>query len=430
MVPLSTVSDILFAAVAIVVAVMTYRRPAYGIAALLLLDPFDYSHALGPTTITFPKVALLGFIAGLVARRTPLRPLPAPGVRAIGVGALAIVGATALAATQADFPTPALREVLKALEYAALFGATLVAFASDGEERVVDAALIAVTLVVALGALTQALNGTAPSALYLGGRVIPRIAGPLEGPNQLAGFFDVAIPSLLALLFTRGRVNIVLIAALVLASCAEVLTFSRAGLVALLASAAIVIAIARPSWGTRRTIAALGLVAFAVLGVLAAAGMLARFTSFDDAYRPTGLGSRSELWRAALDLWRAHPWLGVGGGNYELELPRAGVIDAQTHANSLYLQSLAEGGVVLFAATVGTLLAAVAILRAYAARVPYALAALGATLALALHQVFDLLVFFPKVGGLWWIVLGLGAGAIVAEQRRRPQEAGSERRAA
>ena len=55
--------------------------------------------------------------------------------------------------------------------------------------------------------------------------------------------------------------------------------------------------------------------------------------------------------------------------------------------------------------------------------------ALGATLALALHQVFDLMVFFPKVGGFWWIVLGLGAGAIVA-QRRRPAPAHSALRQA
>ncbi len=101
----------------------------------------------------------------------------------------------------------------------------------------------------------------------------------------------------------------------------------------------------------------------------------------------------------------------MGGGNYELELPRAGVTDAQTHANSLYLQSLAEGGLALFAATVGTLVAALLVLGRRAARSPLALAAFGATLALALHQLFDLLVFFPKVGLIWWLVLGLGAAA-------------------
>src|SRR6202035_1705711 len=117
--------------------------------------------------------------------------------------------------------------------------------------------------------------------------------------------------------------------------CAEVLTFSRAGAVALLIAAAVLIAIARPRWSALRSIATLGAVTFAAAGALGAMRMLGRFASFDEPDRPTGLGTRSELWRAAIALWRSHPWLGVGGGNYELELPRVGVTDAQTHANSL-----------------------------------------------------------------------------------------------
>ena len=111
-------SAVIFGAVAIGVAIATVNRPAYGVAALLVFDPFDFSHALGPTTITFSKVALLGLIAGLAARRAPLRPLRSPEIRPLLFGAIAIAVATALAATQADYRTPALREIFKALEYA------------------------------------------------------------------------------------------------------------------------------------------------------------------------------------------------------------------------------------------------------------------------------------------------------------------------
>ena len=39
-------------------------------------------------------------------------------------------------------------------------------------------------------------------------------------------------------------------------------------------------------------------------------------------------------------------------------------------------------------------------------------AALAASLALALHQTVDYLVFYTKVGDAWWLLLGIGAAAL------------------
>jgi len=62
---------------------------------------------------------------------------------------------------------------------------------------------------------------------------------------------------------------------------------------------------------------------------------------------------------------------------------------------------------------------------------PLVLGALGASVGLALHQVVDLLVFYPKVGELWWIVLGAGvAQAIALERTPRVARAHIEPRAA
>ncbi len=130
-----------------------------------------------------------------------------------------------------------------------------------------------------------------------------------------------------------------------------------------------------------------------------------------------GVGNRSELWAAALRMWRDRPVFGVGAGNFELELPRYGVFGVRTHANSWYLQSLAEGGIVLLTATVAFVAAISAALggKDLLARLrggsPWVLAALAATVALALHQVVDLLVFYPKVGGAWWLLVGIAAAA-------------------
>ena len=52
-------------------------------------------------------------------------------------------------------------------------------------------------------------------------------------------------------------------------------------------------------------------------------------------------------------------------------------------------------------------------------RSPFIVAAFAASIALGLHQIVDLLVFYPKVGGWWWIVLGLGAAQLAAPTRVR-----------
>ena len=86
----------LYCAALVAVAVLTWLRPIYGLAALLVLDPFDFSSAAGPTTLTLPKAALVGFLIALAVRRTPLSPLWGASVRPILIGAVAIVAATAL----------------------------------------------------------------------------------------------------------------------------------------------------------------------------------------------------------------------------------------------------------------------------------------------------------------------------------------------
>jgi O-antigen ligase len=407
----------IFLAVFIATIALVAKRASYGIAALILTQPFLFSHYVGDTTVTLPKVVLLGVLVGLGAQpewRDVLRVRP---VRAILIAAAAYAGVVAVSIAVAAHRGAAVRETMKWIEYVVLFWVVCVAYRRDRDDSVLVWTWVATTLLVTVLALGQELIGS-PWGVSISGEVVPRIAGPLEGPNQLAAYLEI---SLAVLCVWCGR-NRLVPATIVVALVALALSFSRAGMM----SAAIAIAIVLWFDASLRQ----RLVAPLATGVALAAASAGTWVGIahvpgalpapPSAFYAGGVGYRGELWRAAIALWEKHPLLGVGAGNYELELGSAGVFGVRTHANSWYLQSLAEGGLLLLTATIALV---VIMLRSLAIRLreasPWQLAAFAASFALVVHQIVDYLVFYPKVGGTWWIAVALGASSLALTSARR-----------
>jgi O-antigen ligase len=411
---LDALSAIFFALVASAVAVLTYRRPALGIGVLLFCAPFADARYLDGTSITVPKAALLGFVLALLVRRTSLRVLGEKPVRGLLLAFAAILAATALSALHALHQDAVAREFAKWLEYAATFAAVAVGFAADPDDRPVWTALIAIAFVQAAESVAQLLFG-APAGVFVRGVPVPRVAGSLEGPNQFAGWLNVLIP----VLFARALVhrNAWLIAALVLAAAAEAATLSRSGIVAGLVAAAIVVLVTRPSRrdGFRFGLGALGLVTILVVAGLAL-GLEARFYTLDEVAQPDHLGTRHLLWASALELWRTSPIVGIGAGNFEFDLGMVGHPEVQTHANSVYLQALSEMGLVGLAAMLFLLWTSIATFARTFSRRPLVIGMFAAGVALALHQVFDYLWFFPKIGVFWAVLLGIAVVELLASR--------------
>lgn len=406
-----------FAAAFIATAFLTSRRPVYGLCALFVATPIAFAHEIFGTSVTLSKVVVLGVLLGLTTYAGSaklLRRPPAP----LLLGALAaFVVITALTVLDAAHRGVVIRETLKAVDYALIFVAAFLCYALDRDDRPVVATVSIVAIAVALSALAEEVIG-APSGLYIGQAIVPRVAGLLEGPNQLAGYCTMSVAMLGAWALVRR--NALLDVALATTVCTAILTFSRAGWIGLAVVGAILaIAGAKHAWTALRP-ALLGLMAG-----LAGAGWWAVYAhtpgvlraSLEPSLYAGGVGNRSELWRAAWQMWRSRPLLGVGAGNFELELPEYGVFGVRTHANSWYLQSLAEGGILLFGATLA-LLGAIfvglgASLRRLRTASPWVVAALASTVALALHQIVDDLVFYPKVGGEWWLLVGIAAASLL-----------------
>ncbi|MBV8151543.1 MAG: O-antigen ligase family protein [Candidatus Eremiobacteraeota bacterium] len=403
--PLDLLAAAVYAALGGVVLVATLRRPADAVVALIATAPFSYSHAVGDTTITFAKVALVAAALGIIVRRPSILSLSRGVPLLLGCAILAVVVATAITIAVASDRAAVVRETLKAVQYFFTFAVATVAWSLDPDRERLRIVVTASVAIVAVAALAQEFAG-APSGIWYQGKAYPRIAGPLEGPNQLAGYLGLVLPFLIVFALDNPAIAL---GGIALCSAALILSLSRAGVFAGLIAAAIVL-IARPSL-RRTTLVALGSGIVAGLAVVLGwrvAALGERFVSFAEVEQSGGVGTRSILWRAAIALWREHPILGVGAGNYETLLPLVAPKGIRTHANSWYLQSLVEGGLPLLGATLWLVWASILPFRRFL-KDDLCLAAFAASIGFALHGIFDLLVFFPKIALTWYALLGVAA---------------------
>jgi O-antigen ligase len=417
---LSIAGAAVYAVLFAVVAIATSKRPVYGILALIVIDPFAYYQSIGPTTLTLSKIALAGTIAGLLMRKTAVRPLWASGTRTLIIAVLLVAAATALSIVHASFVLPAVREAFKWMEYAVILAVCAMAFYEDPDELLIRWAVLIVTATVIALSVPELFIG-AHSGIIIAHTEVPRIAGPLEGPNQLAAYLGLSLPFILAYTLCQGRrwPEVFVLSGGILAT---LMSFSRGGIVALAIALLLTALMCSRSRASRIAFGAAAVAVLAAAAVawrLVAGGIgLVTATAHHHVEIRGGLGTRHDLWQAALQLWRAHPVWGIGAGNYELEVGELLHAPIKTHANSFYLQSLVEGGLPLLAATLFLIYTSVATFIGRA-RTPLTIAALASSAALSLHYILDLLVFYPKVGMEWMILLGIAAAdsARTAAQR-------------
>lgn len=396
---------------------LTRIRPSYGVAALIAITPFSFAYPLEGTTITPPKVVLLAvFLASVLGRRW----LGGKTFYALAIAQGTLVLSMAISSLHAGVLTAAARETLKGAEFIlALFTAYRL-YRADPNERLVLRVVALTTMIVVLVAFAGLPLGFYQSREWHG-VALARIAGPLGGPNQLAGYLGVATPVLLAsLLFSKRRFaksKVLELLALSLAIAGALFTFSRGGLAALfLGCAMLAILRSRPAWRLP-ALAGYGMIFIALLSVtmIYAAGALPQLQSLFGS--PTslngGLGTRTLLWHEAYFLWQHHRWLGVGPGNFQLHaFLDTGV---RTHANSLFLNTLAEQGVVGLICVLAVVFCSATAFAGIDAPL-LSKASLACAITLAFHQLVDTIWIYPKVGVSWWLILAIGAAALDAHR--------------
>ena len=122
---------------------------------------------------------------------------------------------------------------------------------------------------------------------------------------------------------------------------------SRSGVVAAL----LVLAVLAVAWWSRSRIpAAVTVAVFVASALLATIGGAEVFEKQAESVQAGHvLNFREEAWKLAVSTWQAHPWFGIGMENFgqaSRSLPTEQLRNLMPHAHNLYLNTLAERGLV------------------------------------------------------------------------------------
>ena len=321
--------------------------------AILLLSPQAWVPALKVIRIAFlaAGLAMAAHVTERTIRRQPITPMSPE----IGI-VLALVAWAVLTLPLSIWPGGSVRVLtdnyLKAVAFFWLLG-TIVT--STERLRKMAWTLVLCSIPLALTGIRNYLSG---DVLSTGVRGFYRIEGYMGGsgltgnPNDLALMLNLIVPIAGVLVFiSRGAARLMALAAMVLATGAIVLTFSRAGFMTLAASFVMFLAILmrRKSAG-----AAFGLLLLAIcVPPLLPQGYMERLSTITNI-EADATGSAQGRWRdiqAAVEVVGKNPLIGVGIGQDILAM-NAQRGDDWTQVHNAYLQyavDLGVPGLLLFA---------------------------------------------------------------------------------
>jgi O-antigen ligase len=346
--------------------------PVAGLVVLALLIPFGGAIPLplpganGVDALILPVVA--GWLARQVAHRAVIfRPPP------LALSLAALVWLLALSLTQAHSWREGLPELLKWAEFALLYIAATQILGNERAARWVVGALLAAGLIqVVLGAY-QFWGQVGPPAFALPGGHM-RAHGAFRQPNPYAGYLgylapvaaSLAVAGLWRWLTSRSRrdlaVGLICGAAALLLAAGIGMSWSRGGWLAL--AAALLAVIALRNQRTALLTLAAGAVLIGVIGVTGIGwlpGPIAERLHDLGSYLGGPDPARTEItdanfavlerlahWQAGLDMFRDHPWLGVGIGNFSTAYEKYALphwYEPLGHAHNIFINFLAETGV-------------------------------------------------------------------------------------
>jgi O-antigen ligase len=355
-----------------VVAIVLFR-PELGIAIAVALSPLTnvILHGSKPFQFLLPALA---FGIAIYAALAGVRRRELGSSHGLSMSVLLFLAVGVASSAQAIDPAASVKKTVILLSGAALYLAVVQVCQDSRKLVTVGLGAVAALFVAGAHGFAQHSLGTAGVAGFVvNGTLVTRVQGSFGHPNQYGGYLAFLIPVAVAVLFSRGFRPLARWFALVaigLGLAGLVFSYARGAILGLFVGSVVWLAVLRP----RMAVAAA--VAVAVAAVLFAPATLRQ--RFNPQAASADAPIRTDIWGAALDIASQHPWLGVGVNNFPVAykaLPTTQLSFAtqrryldQTqyltppHAQNLYLNVLAEEGVVGLGALVFLLGAATVVL--------------------------------------------------------------------
>lgn len=179
----------------------------------------------------------------------------------------------------------------------------------------------------------------------IGGHTYLRATATFPDPHMFSFYLGLLIPLALGMLLTAKRGKFLLSLSLAVLLLADILTFSRGGYLGLSAGIISLAVIFRDKLDVKYRLVSITLV-FLTIATLAVSNPVSqRFFSILDLKEGSNQG-RIETWKQAIGVIVSNPLLGVGIGNYPLEIKPTTDYREPIYAHSAYLDVAAETGVV------------------------------------------------------------------------------------
>ncbi len=355
---------------AVTAAVLIVIHPALALAGLAFAIPFGSLAPLPLAGANAVDVLVAFSVATWLARGCATRKITVR-LPALSWPLLAFIWLAAWSLTQALSWREGVPELLKWVEFAAVYLVAAQVLTPSARRWVVGALLGAGAIQAALGAY-QFFRQVGPEPFVVLGRFL-RAYGTFRQPNPYAGYLGYLFPVALSLALGTGwqwwreRKPALLwlafsTAAVALALAAGIgMSWSRGAWLGLAAASIAVVGLR-----DRRTaaFAAIAVALLMIIGVIFGIGWLpdpveSRLSDLG-AYVGGPDPARTEItdanfsvlerlahWRAGLAMFADHPWLGVGIGNFAINYPKYALphwYDPLGHAHNVAINFLAETG--------------------------------------------------------------------------------------